>query len=44
VKKSHIWSIIGARTPADPMERGSMYGVLTAMVKQDIEKGFVKDY
>jgi hypothetical protein len=39
-----LWSMNEARTPVDAKERGSGYGVLTAMVKQDIEKGFVKDY
>jgi hypothetical protein len=38
------WSLNEAKIPADPKERGSGYGALTAMVKQDIEKGLVKDY
>ena len=32
------------RTQVDPKERGSGYGVLMAMVKQDIEKGLIKDW
>lgn len=39
-----LWSMNETRTPADPKERGSGYGVLTAMVKQDIAKGLIKDY
>ena len=39
-----LWTMNGARTPVDPKERGAGYELLTAMVKQDIEKGFIKDY
>ncbi len=39
-----LWSMNEAKTPDDAKERGTGYRVLTAMVKQDIEKGFIKDY
>ena len=39
-----LWSMSDARTQVDPKERGSGYGVLMAMVKQDIEKGLFKDW
>jgi len=39
-----LWRMNEATIPVDAKERGSGYGALTAMVKQDIEKGFVKDY
>jgi len=38
------WSLNDAKIPDDPKERGSGYGVLMAMVKQDIEKGLFKDW
>ena len=39
-----LWRMSEGRTQADPKERGSGYGVLMAMVKQDIEKGLIKDW
>jgi hypothetical protein len=39
-----LWSMNAARIPVDAKERGSGYGVLTDMVKQDIAKGIIKDY
>jgi hypothetical protein len=39
-----LWSLNEAKIPVDPKERGSGYELLTAMVKQDIEKGIIKDY
>ena len=39
-----LWSMSEARIQVDPKERGSGYGALMAMVKQDIEKGLFKDW
>ncbi len=39
-----LWELDNARTPVDPKERGAGYQLLMAMVKQDIQKGIVKDW
>ena len=39
-----LWRMNEARIQVDPKERGSGYGALMAMVKQDIEKGLFKDW
>lgn len=38
-----LWEADRARIPIDPKERGAGWGVLMAMVRQDIEKGISKD-
>jgi len=39
-----LWEMDNARTPVDPKERGAGYQLLVAMVKQDIQKGVMKDW
>ncbi len=39
-----IWDLNLALTPVDPKERGAGYELLMSMVKQDIEKGLLKDW
>jgi len=39
-----IWELNPALIPVDPKERGGGYGLLMAMVKQDIESGLSKDW
>ena len=36
-----LWELDNTRIPIDPKERGEAYGLFMAMVRQDIEKGFV---
>ena len=38
------WRLNDSKIPTDSKERGAGYEVLMAMVKQDMEKGLVKDY
>ncbi len=38
-----IWNLDASRVPVDPKERGAGWEMLMAMVKQDMEKGIVKD-
>ena len=43
--KYHIyWRLDEARVPVDAKERGGGWGLLMAMVKQDMEKGVLKDW
>lgn len=39
-----IWELNYALIPVDPKERGAGYEMLITTVKQDIEKGLVKDW
>jgi len=39
-----LWKVEQSRLPIDPKERGAGLGALLAKVKQDIEKGKVKDW
>jgi hypothetical protein len=39
-----LWEIDQTKIPIDPKERGDGWGLLMAMVKQDIEKGITKDF
>ena len=39
-----LWEIDQTKIPMDPKERGEGWGMLMAMVRQDIEKGIVKDW
>ena len=39
-----LWELNLALTPTDPKERGAGYELLLGMVKQDIEKGVLKDW
>ncbi len=39
-----LWEVDRARIPIDPKERGAGWGLLMAMVRQDIEKGISKDW
>ena len=37
-----LWNLDPARIPVDPKERGTGWGVLMEMVKNDLEKGIMK--
>jgi hypothetical protein len=39
-----LWEVEKAHIPVDPKERGEGWGMLMAMVRQDIEKGLTKDW
>ena len=39
-----LWEVEQTKIPEDPQERGGGWGVLMAMVRQDIEKGLVKEW
>ena len=39
-----LWRLNEANVPADPKERGQGWGLLMAMVKQDLKKGVLKDW
>jgi len=39
-----LWEIDQTKIPIDPKERGDGWGLLMAMVRQDIEKGITKDF
>ena len=39
-----IWKMVNARLPIDRKERAAGLGPLVSMVKQDIEKGKIKDW
>jgi len=39
-----LWELDTARTPEDAKERGAGYELLMATVKQDIQKGPMKDW
>ena len=39
-----LWEIDQTKMPIDPKERGAGWGALMAMVRQDLEKGFVKEW
>ena len=38
------WEMDQTKIPIDPKERGEAWGMLMAMVRQDVEKGIVKDF
>ena len=43
--KYHLyWRLDQARVPVDAKERGDGWGLLMAMVKQDMESGVLKDF
>ena len=39
-----LWEVVQSTIPIDPKERGEGWGMLMAMVRQDLEKGIVKDW
>ena len=39
-----LWEVVQTQIPVDPKERGEGWGMLMAMVRQDIEKGVTKDW
>jgi len=39
-----LWEIDQTKIPLDPKQRGEGWGLLMAMVRQDIEKGITKDW
>ena len=39
-----LWEIDTSRTPVSPRERGSSFSLLLDMVRQDFEKGLIKDW
>jgi len=39
-----LWELDQTKIPIDPKERGEGWGLLMAMVRQDIEKGITKDW
>jgi len=39
-----LWEMDPTRAPEDPKERAAGYQMLMAMVKQDIQKGKIKDW
>ena len=39
-----LWEVEKAHMSADPKERGEGWALLMAMTKQDMEKGFVKEW
>ena len=39
-----LWKMDPAMAPADPKERAAAWSVLLNMTKQDIDKGFAKDW
>ena len=39
-----LWEVVQTQIPMDPKERGEGWGMLMAMVRQDFEKGLVKDW
>lgn len=39
-----LWEVNQATIPVDPKERGQGWSMLMAMVRQDFEKGILKDW
>jgi hypothetical protein len=39
-----LWEVDQTKIPIDPKERGEGWGLLMAMIRQDIEKGIIKDW
>jgi hypothetical protein len=39
-----LWEVDQSTIPADPKERAGGWGMLMAMVRQDFEKGILKDW
>ena len=39
-----LWELVPSRVPVNPQERGDAWSVMTAMVKQDLKKGILKDW
>ncbi len=39
-----IWEVEKAHMPVDPKERGEGWSLLMAITKQDMEKGFIKEW
>ena len=39
-----IWEVDRTKIPIDPKERGAGWGMLMAMVRQDMERGLTKDW
>ncbi len=38
------WEVDNSRIPIDPKERGAMWGAMQDMIRQDMEKGLMKDW
>ncbi len=39
-----LWEVEKAHMPLDPKERGEGWALLMAITKQDMEKGFIKEW
>jgi hypothetical protein len=39
-----LWEVDATKIPVSPKERGAGWGALMELVKQDIKKGFTKDW
>ena len=39
-----LWEMDQTKIPIDPKERGAAWGMLMTMVRQDFERGIVKDF
>lgn len=39
-----LWEVDQTKIPIDPKERGAAWGLLMALIRQDIEKGLTKDW
>jgi len=39
-----LWEVEQSKIPIDPKERAAGWGMLMAMVRQDFEKGILKDW
>jgi len=39
-----LWEIDQTKIPVDPKERGDTWSLFMTVVRQDIEKGIVKDW
>ena len=39
-----LWEVVQTQIPINPKERGQGWGMLMAMIRQDIEKGITKDW
>jgi len=39
-----LWEVDQTKIPIDPKERGAAWSMLMALVRQDLEKGTVKDW
>jgi len=39
-----LWEVVQSTIPVDPKERGAGWGLLMALIRQDIAKGLTKDW